>query len=254
MKSWYQKKEWRQSIRGEEVYNTDPEVEEFFGQLQLLTHIPPMYLLPDGRVLEEEKLCFFYLDPEWISCLFQGALSIGSAGLLEGHLDEVAHRRLTHTSHRRSGEIRSRRLGISRTAEDGETVRSGFLLRSEAVRCWPGIEARCWSAIDEKGEEHPLLILRMERIANDTVICIVSGEIGRIELAQPSEGIYFEVLKDMARFREKRTGQYSCEGVLDIHAITANSSEGAWTPVSLAERLLHRQKLYQFKPNRDHEA
>ena len=48
-----------------------------FSQFKLLEGIPFHYLVPHPGMLPEESIKFFYLDPNWVNALIDGAYSIG---------------------------------------------------------------------------------------------------------------------------------------------------------------------------------
>jgi|SRR5271166_512780 len=95
-------------------------VSSWFENLILLEGVPFSYLVPDERMLPAESIRFFQMDPIWIECLVDGAFSIGRVlesdheldrSHKENHLDDVLPERS-----------------------------SGFLLRSEVVAGWPGLQ------------------------------------------------------------------------------------------------------------------
>jgi hypothetical protein len=74
------------------------------------------------------------------------------------------------------------------------TIRTGFLLRSAVVSGWPGLEVRAFA--DREGTK-AIELLRLERLAPDVMICIISGEQGipaRINIEEPGEGLQFGVV------------------------------------------------------------
>lgn len=247
MKSWYQKNPLKQEIEIEEFVSSDSEIEEFLAQMQLLELVPFPYLLPEPEVLGLEQMCFFYLDEKWIYHMIQGALSIGSVSALEQMCDRVIHQKRFWESRRRAGNLRRGFFGLPQRKDAQESVRTGFLLRSEAVRCWPGIEVKCSSTSFAGEAEQELEILRLDRISNDTLICIAAGEIGAVELAQPEEGIYFEVPEEIGRLRNNQ-GRAGKDGVLDIETMTASYSKEQVVPEYFAAQMLHKQKRYTFTP------
>ena len=118
-------------------------------------------------MLPRESLRFFHLAPNWIAALIDGAFNIGDI-LKEDDL---------------------RRTAIKETVlTDAAPEYSGFLLRSRLLRTWPGMEARVF------GNGDALLdIVRYERLAEDTVLCIVSGRLATLELREPPEALHFGV-------------------------------------------------------------
>jgi hypothetical protein len=81
-----------------------------------------------------------------------------------------------------------------RTPSPRRCARGGsgwFLLRSALVSGWPNLAVR--GSMD-KGDD--LRVLRMERLADDLLICLFSGVPDHIELAEPQEGFRFGVDDD----------------------------------------------------------
>ena len=66
MKSWYQTETKLQISSIKDHMETDPVIAEFLAKLDLLYDVPSSYLLPSDDMLNEEQMCFFYLDMEWI--------------------------------------------------------------------------------------------------------------------------------------------------------------------------------------------
>lgn len=245
MKSWYQTETKLQISSIKDHMETDPVIAEFLAKLDLLYDVPSSYLLPSDDMLKEEQMCFFYLDMEWIRCLQQGALSIGATSGAEKAWNKEAHQFYSSEIRRRSSNLRRKSLRLLER-EETHSVRTGFFLRSEAVRCWPGIEVTCWSDKNQREKDTQLEILRLEKIAGDTLLCIASGEIKLVELSQPFEGIYMEAKKKEIDilFRE------NSDGVLDIRSI-ANGffKENQKKPEEFGALFLHKQKRYRFTPD-----
>ena len=185
-------------------------VENWIGQAMLLYGVPFQYLVPDEEMLPAKSIRFFYLNPEWINCLLQGACSVGRTS----ETDELADQLLRHAFSRsprkwrktsgRSAKRAADRAGTERAANpdatppprpDGQPVLnwpiSGYLMRSPAVESWIGLEATA-TGVDSAGNAlKPLQILRMDRLAPDILLCIYNGKVTNIEVKQPPEAIHF---------------------------------------------------------------
>jgi hypothetical protein len=99
-----------------------PEVSTWFDQSNVLKGVPFNYLVPDSRMLPEESIRFFEVDPLWVDCLLDGAFSLG---------------RVTEVDHQQD---------FQHIIADNRYPRmSGLLIRSEAVSGWPGmlVDAFC---------------------------------------------------------------------------------------------------------------
>jgi hypothetical protein len=251
MKSWVEKKGIKQETDAEEMetfVSQDSEVEEFIAGLHLLEYVPASYLLPNPDILKTEQMCFFYLDSNWISYMIQGALHIGSTCRQEHMCSRAMYGKLYQAGWNRAYNLRNVRLGVLHRNVTEETVCTGFLLRSEAVRCWPGIEVRCLKSLQEENTQKELDILRLDKLSDDTLLCIAAGEIQRVELSQPEEGIWFGVETDSKK-RRNNEGEQRNEGVLNIEEIVKNYVGEQKAPEHFAEQMLHHQKRYLFEPN-----
>ncbi len=71
---------------------------------------------------------------------------------------------------------------------------SGFLLRSGILQGWPGLEVRAFRIGGPGvGAADELAMLRLDRVAADTLFGVVDGQIGKLEITQPPEGLHFAV-------------------------------------------------------------
>ena len=66
---------------------------------------------------------------------------------------------------------------------------SGFLLRSEIVRRWPGLLVTGWDSTNRTSA--PLLLARKDRLASGLLIVLFAGVPRRVEIAEPPEGVRF---------------------------------------------------------------
>ena len=199
--------------------------------------------------IEQGALKLFWLDTEWLECLMDGALSIspddyqdlsGSkrnyrALLLEkamagNYVAEVFYQDTkdkikkqlvgTYTPDDFNQALKDRldRKGI--ILNDGQPLPTpaqsnwcytGFFMRSVLIAAWVGVEVVAKGRdSNESTENRALQVVRLERIAEDTLFCICEGIITEIDIVQPFEGIHFE-----AKAQPKR----NFPGVLDIKSI-----------------------------------
>jgi hypothetical protein len=191
----------------------------------LLYGVPFQYLVPDERMLPPESILFFYVNPDWINCLLQGACSIGRANATDELADQILRQSFFDASQKIAAELRSAAsaAAAARRGEGAEDHRggaahgarppsdpapppqpatkqpatnlnwplTGYLLRSAAVEAWVGLEARA-KGVDQKGAKlEPLQILRMDRLAPDILLCIFNGRLKGLEISQPPEAIHF---------------------------------------------------------------
>uniref|UniRef100_UPI001A9EC514 hypothetical protein n=1 Tax=Pseudomonas sp. 79_C TaxID=2813567 RepID=UPI001A9EC514 len=110
--------------------SSDPvpgELTQWLGSLAALKGLPFGYLVPDEAMLPAESIRFFVLDPNWSNALLEGATSIGRSCTFDVAIDAELVARLY-------------------AAVSPATTVSGFILRSNVVSGWPGIEVRAYDA------------------------------------------------------------------------------------------------------------
>ncbi|MCB1868912.1 MAG: hypothetical protein KDI43_10390 [Gammaproteobacteria bacterium] len=187
---------------------------DWLGEALLLYGVPLSYLVPNEMMLKRGSIRFFYLDPDWISCFLQGACSVARNSQADELVDQILRTRFFEASCRIAEGLRAnakaaadkrRGLGTPAKKEKGKAELkwpiTGFLLRSDAVEEWIGLESTAWTAGKENPEE--LAILRMDRLAPDLLLCIYNGEISRLQIKQPSEAIHFGVFQDDDLYKKK---------------------------------------------------
>ena len=176
------------------------EIRQFLGRLFLLHGVPARYLVPHSRMLPPEALRIFYLDTSWVGALIDGALSIGRVSRSTVFLDKaMAGNFLADAFPDGLGNVDPDTLPKG-TATFGDASKkgdaskrevvghlTGFLLRSALVSGWRGMEI---VASDAQG---PLIPLRLQRIAGDTLLAIYAGQIKRLVIGQPPQGVHLGV-------------------------------------------------------------
>lgn len=168
------------------------EIAGWLGRTLLLYGVPFHYLVPDERMLPPESIRFFYLDPAWLKCLLEGALSVGRTSTTEEELDQ----RLSNSF---LDQAPAEAAALRRAARDPEGAKtiilrwplSGFLLRSQVVEGWQGLEMTA-SGVDGDGNPlDPLVPLRIDRLGPDVMLAIFNGKLTRLRVKQPPEGMHF---------------------------------------------------------------
>lgn len=164
----------------------------WLARLKLLEGVPYRYLVPDDGMLPPESIRFFHLDMNWVDALVDGALSIGRHGADSS--PEAAHdavvRPAAHDA--ASGSARTSRPAALRLAtpepQPLEAV-TGFLLRSDVVKGWPGLEVNGYA------EDGTLLdIVRFERLAPTVLLCLFEKDgktLHQVDIHEPAEGLHF---------------------------------------------------------------
>ncbi|GBF53091.1 hypothetical protein N0824_00942 [Microcystis sp. 0824] len=143
-------------------------IANWFQDLELLKNVPFNYLVPDTRLLPPESLRFFWIDSYWVDCLQDGAFSVGRVTKEDLRLD-----------------VQTRSLPRSKTQSD-KTI-TGFLLNSEVVSGWPGLEIEGYvtpvTGIDFVGPENKLTILRRDLLSDNILLCFFAGEVKTLDLS-----------------------------------------------------------------------
>lgn len=151
--------------------------------------IPAQYLIVEPSWLPDESLRSFYIDPHWIDAFVDGALSLAN------HIDRTddKFRRLL------KGAFNDYFRTIDReTGYRPQVPTFGFFLRSHLVQNFPDLHvtARFGPSLSAASQGAP--ILRHERLAEDTLLCLfdrMPGEQGLQELymTQPAHQQSFTV-------------------------------------------------------------
>jgi len=153
-------------------------VNDWFAGLGMLNDVPYNYLVPDARELPQPSIRFFSVDSSWMAYLLDGAFSIGRV-----------------VSNKPAGDV------SLRSAIPIPGPMSGFLLRSPVVAGWPHMEVTGYNIAgngtsvfpDGASEANILPLLRLDRIATDTLFCLFAGEIKTLDLSEKAEVIHFGV-------------------------------------------------------------
>ncbi|AKT39602.1 hypothetical protein [Chondromyces crocatus] len=157
-----------------QAINTDTPrpVAAWFRDLSLLRYIPFSYLVPDARLLPIESIRFFTVDALWMDCLLDGAFSIGR--VTDGDWKVDAKTPQKHPFRKMSG----------------------FFMRSQVVSGWPGLLVEGYSEVIDDEDAVPaadkaLPLLRMERLSENTLLCLFAGELGTVDIHQKPETLHY---------------------------------------------------------------
>lgn len=145
----------------------------WFRDLELLKGIPFNYLVPDERLLPPESLRFFWVDSYWVDCLQDGAFSIG---------------RVTSSDLKTDTQTRS-----STSSPRHDELITGFLLHSEVVSGWPGLEVEGYRTLINNqsvaNSKDRLTILRKERLLDSILLCLFEGEVKTVDFSLKSQSV-----------------------------------------------------------------
>lgn len=170
-----------------------PEIVEWVAQLKLLKGMPLSCLIGDEKQLPPESIRFFYLDENWTEQMVNGALSIGAdnekakviTAFFQKNFQELGRKNRYYPRRKRIHENQLRFYRKEREAPQNNVI-TGFLLRSRLVRLWKGLES---TACDHEGTR--LEILRMEQLSEEILLCMYDGEIDKLCIREPKEGLRF---------------------------------------------------------------
>ncbi|HWJ95002.1 MAG TPA: hypothetical protein VNT33_09785, partial [Telluria sp.] len=163
------------------------EVSAWLAGLRLLRGVPFSYLVPHERMLPLESLRFFYLDPNWIDYLVDGAFSIGRTCTRQLATDTARFGMVKAASHPSRLNLRRQRAGRLYAANNGQRY-TGFLLRSQVVAGWPNLQVNGYKVPDDLSSE--IRKLRMERLGPDCLVCIFDGVATQVALHEPPEQLH----------------------------------------------------------------
>lgn len=190
-----------------------PDLVQWIARLRLLYGLPFNYLVPKNEFLPPETIRFFYVDPDWIAALADGALSIGRHYNGPENPPATIHSELVrlemlHTEPAQEvHNIRREMLSLEAVpppmkafSENAPTgMMSGFLLNSSAVTAWKSMDvagyAKGSSPYDY--EQNPattvesLTICRLERLSPTVILGLFQGSLFELVLHQPPEAIHF---------------------------------------------------------------
>ncbi|PWK01296.1 hypothetical protein BC749_102872 [Flavobacterium araucananum] len=204
-------------------------VKRFLGALYKLNGIPFSYLVPHHYLLEKQHtkgskeysgtLSFFYVDPNWIEALLDGALSIGRVNKNDTLLELAISGKFIedYTPQTTTSPTKAKGKTPTEEKEERKLNTTGFLFRSDLISGWRGIEIQ---AFDD--QEKLLPALRFERIDADIFLGIFNGNISKIIITQPYEGLQFGIKRDKNTYsknlkNEDGTNQKISDGTADVN-------------------------------------
>ncbi|WKK23698.1 hypothetical protein QZH56_34190 [Streptomyces olivoreticuli] len=167
--------------------------------LRNLTGVPFAHLVPDTRMLPAESVRFFHVDSDWTATLLEGALSVG----------------LAHTFDLTSDELMFGPDGQAPLPAPAAPV-TGLLLRSQLVTGWPALEIRPYADAKAADGEKALRVMRREALAEDVLFVLVEGVPGRVEIAEPQQGVHFGIDEP----DDGRSADPLDDGIIRLRALT----------------------------------
>ncbi|KAL7947491.1 hypothetical protein V8C42DRAFT_287691 [Trichoderma barbatum] len=170
------------------VYNeeNDPKSHDWANVLAWIMDVlfsdkmPLHYLISDPESLPRESIRTFFVDPVWLECVVDGALSLSS---YFQRSDAIIMRELKNHI--------NEYLRAPQNALNGKTPRLpkwGFLLRSIAVSSFPDLRIEAPLKPDDKSGQSEILF--MQRISEEVIMCLtdrIPGEptFTKVVISQP---------------------------------------------------------------------
>ena len=181
------------------------------------------YLLPTEELLPPESARFFYLDPNWIAALVQGALSLGRESGLDHKQEQVFWPRVVTQARMNSQKLRiNKQDRLTSERPEGINGFTGFLLRSELVSGYPGLEFEGFASEEDrkKADNHEkteIPLLHMERLLPDVMLAIFDGSVKALNVHGPPEGLHFRLSdEDLIKNEFYRKQDPKADGVLNV--------------------------------------
>ena len=179
------------------------KVTDWLARLRVLEGVPFTYLVPFEEMLPNETIRFFHIDRNWLDALVDGAMSAGRIGSEDAGYDAERYHAIMNELHKKERDQRlySQKLWLDSDIPNatleitGETL-TGFLLRSSAVRHWPGIEVSAYHSTSGKvtyANADRIPTIRQERLSESVLLCIFNGTPNHVRLQEPYEGIQIGV-------------------------------------------------------------
>lgn len=208
-----------------------PNLKNWLTRLMLLTGVPINYLVPDEAMLPPESIRFFYLDPNWIDALVDGAFSIGRnltqrSTTLSERMDGVLLPQSQPQVKSHAGALRARAFGLPAPPVEARII-TGFLLRSSVVTGYKGIGVNAYPKGFTPSDPtiKILTILRFEQLGDqaDTLLCLLDGDAYQVDVHEPPEGLHYGVDQ-----YDDKNGTISATKM--IHTFTRDGSQVTMSP------------------------
>jgi hypothetical protein len=208
-----------------------------------LYNIPAHYLIPDPSYLSKESIRFFYVDPNWIDALIDGALSVGN------HLESK------DDTARQAFKFQLNRY-FSNPMDDAHPFNPqipiyGFLLRSGVVQAYPNLEVHApwhpdpnapWAELvtPEVPKDPRIQVLRQDLLDKDIMFCLFDRQPGSpnfksIVIAQPPHQQRYTIAKNFGPSRDpddKGANEVEVE-FRKVYTTSTLPTENAWTPLDI---------------------
>lgn len=211
----------------------NPIVAKWIGQLMLLEPVPFTYLVPNEAMLPKESIRFFTLDPYWITCMLEGALSIGDE---RTSLGIPQYLRSDKTEWNQDTNI--------------DKYFTGFLLRSEVVGDYPDMQVEAYTEtpteakLNEDTDEYDDAAVTLQpivkrQLSSEVLLCIFDEQIETLDLHMKKEALHLGFTYDeetgaLEKYLRNSDGQEQKENFLTVEV-----SSDSTAPISESSRTLN---------------
>ena len=163
----------------------------WLGELRLLNRVPFAHLVPHALMLPAESIRFFYVDPNYLDAMCDGAQSVGVQSSRDAMEQQVVRGAIREEAIREGGRFRARvtNAPMNANAQPGDPV-AGVLLRSSVVSGWPGLEIKAFATADRGAPIDPV---RIDPIGDDVLLALFPRVPAWIEIEEPKESLAFGV-------------------------------------------------------------
>jgi hypothetical protein len=153
---------------------------DWLYRTQVSEGIPFPYLVPREELLPLESVRFFHVDRNWLNAMADGALSVARGGTDEASLGTNWYSIILNSMVGK--ELGETQQDVSWQVEP----MSGLLLRSRAVRDWPGMEI---SAFSDTEFNNRIRTIRQVKLSDNIMLCLFSGIPKSVRIQEPREGL-----------------------------------------------------------------
>lgn len=147
---------------------------QWLAQLLTLAPVPFAPLVVNAAMLPAESLRFFYVDPNWLGALFDGAVSVGRGVPKQSVATGKAMQQLKQDAFAK--------------AKYGSAPALGFLLRSGVIAAYPKLVIRGYADANGTTRVYPL---RLQSLGANFMIGIFPQPLQRLDIQEPPEGMQF---------------------------------------------------------------
>jgi len=184
---WFlQKPEVRQFLLDDSSDAMSP-LSDWLAQLILLQNVPFSHMVSDQRMLPQESIRFFYVDPNWLKALFDGAISVGAHNSLLQSINAMIAPVVWNASLSKAAHARD--LLLKRPTGAVPPIpalpAAGMLIRSALIAGWPGMQVSATASGDVVN------IKRMAHLSPTVLLVLWDQAPDTVAISQPQQGISF---------------------------------------------------------------